>query len=128
MTNQQTVSLTGFAIIDNQGQLLLTPEELQDSVRVQLPADLPAAMAPTLRASDVVIVTPLSLLANPVGAVVYLQLNTAPEAYAIGRLSGQLNDAFVLTSDDPSADEQRVERSQINLAWAIRLLVNRRVC
>ncbi len=46
MANQQTASLTGLAIIDNQGQLLLTPEELQDSVRVQLPADLPLAMAP----------------------------------------------------------------------------------
>ncbi len=128
MANQETVSLTGLAIIDNQGQLLLTPEELQDSVRVQLPADLPAAMAPTLRANDVVIVTPLSLLANPVGAVVYLQLNTAPEAYAIGRLSGQQNDAFILDSDDPAAAQQRVERSQINSAWAVRLIVNRRVC
>ncbi len=128
MANQQTASLTGLAIIDNQGQILLTPEELQDSVRIQLPADLPAAMAPTLRANDIVIVTPLSLLANPVGAVVYLQLNTAPEAYAVGRLSGQQGDAFVLDSDDPTDAQRRVERSQINSAWAICLLVNRRVC
>ena len=113
---------------DNQGQLLLTPEELQASVRVELPADLPAAMAPMLRPNDVVIVTPLSLMANPVGAVVYLQLNTAPEAYAVGRLNGQQDDAFVLESDDPAADQQRVERSQIYSAWAVRLIVNRRVC
>lgn len=125
-TAAQYPLLAGFALHTIDGRELLTPHELSLAVRVQLPADLPAGIAPTLQPNDVVILTPLSLRPDPMNTVVFLQLNTAPDAYAVGRLAGQDGNEWVLTDNVPGS-ETWVHPDHIRAAWAVRLLVNRKI-
>lgn len=121
----QTPPFAGFALHTIDGLELLTPDELRLAVRTHLPADLPAGMAPTLQPNDVVILTPLSLMDDPVGAVVYLVLREL-DTYAVGRLVGRKGHEWVLTDNLPNA-ETWVGVNQIVSAWAVRLLVGRKV-
>lgn len=116
----------GYALHAIDGLQLLTPDELQAAVRAQLPADLPAGMAPTLQPNDWVILTPLALLADPTGAVVYLVLHPL-DCYATGRLAKREGNRWVLT-DNITGSETWVNYEQIVSAWAVRLIVNRKVC
>ncbi len=125
-TAAQYPLLAGLALHTIDGLELLTSEELPLAVRVQLPADLPAGIAPTLLPNDVVILTPLSLRPDPMNTVVFLQLNTAPDAYAVGWLAGQDRGEWVLTDNVPGS-EVWVPTDHIRAAWAVRLLVNRKV-
>ncbi len=122
----QAPPFAGYALHTIDGLQLLTPCELLTAVRFQLPADLPAGVGPTLQPNDGVILTPLTLLEDPIGAVVYLVLNPL-DSYAVGRLARREGNRWVLT-DNMAGSETWVNGEQIVSGWAVRLIVNRKVC